>query len=123
MTSKKPSKRNLQPHAVVAVAEDEEKRKRKAVQWAAYEEITRQRAVDAQAKVETDAVRKTLLDEASRWREAQNIREYVAHLVSRQTESLPAGFQSWRLWALQVAEEMDPTSGRIAAFLQSPGSE
>lgn len=54
------------------------------------------------------ARREALAVEAARWHQAAQIRAYIAHLdASGRTDA------EWRAWALKVADEMDPTSGRL----------
>jgi hypothetical protein len=89
--------------------ENEAKRQRHAEVWARYEEITRQRAEEKQAAVVEHGRREDLVAEAARWHQATQIRAYVAHLDARGTPD-----SEWRSWALRVADEMDPTPGRLA---------
>lgn len=52
--------------------------------------------------------RDDLTAEAARWHQATQIRAYIAHLDA----TGPADAE-WRAWALRVADEMDPTAGRL----------
>lgn len=77
-------------------------------QWAAYKAITAQRAREAGAKAKDDGRRALLIVEAKHWREAEDIRSYVQHVVS--TGPAAPGVDAWSTWALQVAAEHDPTT-------------
>lgn len=46
--------------------------------------------------------------EAARWRQATQIRAYIAHLDANGPTDA-----EWRAWALRVADEMDPAEGRL----------
>lgn len=85
--------------------EAEEKARLEARQAAAAAALAEQERIAAE-----EAGRKEeLLAEAARWHQAEQIRAYVAHLNASGTPD-----SEWRAWALRVADEMDPTPGRLA---------
>lgn len=90
-----------------------EREKRLAIQRAAFEELTRQREQEAKARKEEASRREMLLEEASKWQNAQKIRTYVAHVTSFDGATSPAALKDWIAWALQVADAVDPTMKRI----------
>ncbi len=85
----------------------------KAAAWAAYEAITKQRANEAKAKAEADAMRKLLLSEASAWDQARQIREYSAHVLSLGVAPKPEALLEWASWARCVADRIDPALSRL----------
>lgn len=76
-----------------------------------------QRHLAAQAQEEAERERQRLLSaEATAWREARSIREYVEHVRAAATasgHSAAHGLREWSDWAMAVADELDPTSGRL----------
>ncbi len=62
---------------------------------------------------EEAALRVKLLDEASNWKSAQLIRDYIAHLDSHSQRENP-DYMTWKSWAINVANELDPTQKRVS---------
>lgn len=79
------------------------------------EEQARMLAAQEAARAAERARRRRLSIEATRWMQAQKIRDYVAHLQSKSGKQQieAGGFSDWLAWALQVADEMDPTERRL----------
>ncbi|WP_326538483.1 hypothetical protein [Pseudorhodoferax sp.] len=73
--------------------------------------VERQRIAAEKDAVAEQARRDDLTAEAARWHQAAQIRAYIAHL-----DAAGATDAEWRAWALQVADEMDPTEGRMTTF-------
>nr|WP_145546396.1 hypothetical protein [Variovorax boronicumulans] len=67
-----------------------------------------ERAAAEKLAAAEQARRNDLTVEAARWHEATKIRAYIAHL-----DAVGPADAEWRAWALKVAEEMDPTTGRL----------
>lgn len=68
--------------------------------------------------------RRELVAEASQWRQAASIRAYVRHvrqMAGREDEGSRM-LDDWRRWALEVAEEMDPTRARMAEASGGPNT-
>ena len=97
--------------------------RQRAIAKLAYEEITRQRAVDAQLKAEENARRKALAEESSSWHEAQRIRAYSTHVMNRAEDPQRPEVQQWFAWAMGVADQWDPTAKRVAWFAHPNNSE
>ena len=91
----------------------EEERK---LQWIAYEEITRQRAIDVKQKAEEHERRKILIAEAGHWQEAQNIRAYAAHILAMAEAPASPQALDWSDWAKSTADQLDPSGSRLAAL-------
>lgn len=71
---------------------------------------------DAERKQEeTEAKhRNALYTEAAEWQKADLIRTYVGQVEASLTHEQKEGLlKGWIVWALQVADELDPTIGRI----------
>jgi hypothetical protein len=96
------------------------KETQRAASRAAYEALTKQRAVEAEAKAAEDKRRKSLLDEAASWRQAESIRAYASHVMSNPNVRLIPRALAWEAWALNVANAMDPTDGCISRFSSEP---
>jgi hypothetical protein len=85
------------------------------------EEIRRQqqeRAAAAVAKEREVERERQLVDEATAWREAQAIRDYVLHLEAAAVAGrIPIGpdLQEWLAWAASISEKLDPTLRRLRA--------
>lgn len=54
--------------------------------------------------------RKDLLKEANDWQSAELIYKYVAHFDALENFQENESFLEWKKWALNVANELDPTS-------------
>ncbi len=91
----------------------------KAVAWTAYEALTTQRAIDAKAKAEAKELRKVLLDEASDWQRAQQIRAYSEHVLAIGPTPKPKALVDWASWAKGVADSLDPALKRLEAWAQN----
>ncbi len=83
--------------------EREEEAQRRAEQERLRQEETR--------KIEEERQRAArLIREATDWQTANLVRQYVAHVVRNMKASEPEeGLRDWKLWALHVADELDPT--------------
>ena len=78
-------------------------------------EAIKQQEVRQQAKEQER--RQSLLTEASSWRDASLIRDYIAHIereLGRQGSDIHPDLAGWLIWAEQVAEEIDPTAKRTS---------
>jgi hypothetical protein len=71
-------------------------------------ELEKQRRAAERAAAAEQARRDELTAEAVCWHQATQIRDYIAHLDA----AGPADAE-WRAWALRVADEIDPTAGRL----------
>lgn len=91
----------------------------KLAAWAAYEAITKQRAIDAKAKADEDALRKVLLTEAAAWQHARQIREYSTHVLSLSPSPQPKSMLDWESWAKGIADRLDPALDRFQALSQT----
>ena len=65
-------------------------------------------AEQERAAAEEEGRRDELSAEAGRWHQATQIRSYIDHLDASGTPNA-----EWRAWAMRVADEMDPTGGRL----------
>lgn len=96
--------------------EDRARLHRQAIQRAAYEEVTRQRALEMKVKAAEESRQKTLLDESSSWHQAEQVRGYVAHVRSSATPDQQSEVDHWCTWALEYADGIDPTVKRLRAL-------
>lgn len=92
------------------------KKIKQAIEWEAYEEISRQSALVVARKAQREMDVKDLLGDASRWHDAQHIRGFVAQVASHPAVTNRAAVDAWAQWALEVADETDSLPGRIAAL-------
>lgn len=92
------------------------KKIKRAIEWAAYEELSRQNALVAAQKAQREKDVKDLLSDASRWHDAQNIRGFIAQVESHPAVTNRAAVDAWAQWALKVADETDSLLGRVAAL-------
>ena len=91
-------------------------------QWKLAEE---RRKTAAQRAANERQLRETLLSEAADWQRTEIIRQYVAYVGEKDAKISPDGAStesvlSWSKWALAVAEELDPTTKRIAELRGGP---
>lgn len=87
-------------------------RRQRELEAERQEEIERRRREEAR-RVEEERQRRTALEtEATNWRKARLIREYVTHVLVSAGEPIPAHLVNWQDWALRVASELDPTPAR-----------
>lgn len=100
-----------------------EKDELKKVQDAAYEEITRQRAIAAKLKAEEQERRDALIDEAALWQQAEQIRAYAAHVLSHPKANVNPSALTWRDWATSIADQIDPSGGRLRTLISPSDSE
>lgn len=91
----------------------------KKIEDAAYEEFTRQHAIEAKSKAGEQERRKVLIYEAGTWQQAQNIRAYAAHILSMPDDQHNQNLKAWVDWAAGVADQMDPSASRLAAVLSN----
>lgn len=92
------------------------KDEQRAIANLAYEELTRQRAVEAKLKADEDGRRRTLIEESAAWHEAERIRAYSRNVMEHAVAPTSLDVSQWFEWALSVAESKDPTSSRVAAI-------
>lgn len=89
-------------------------------QWAAYEELTAQRALQVTTKVDHGRQTDELLDQAMHWRQAMDIRAFVAQVISRlPPNSDPSTIrkaQQWQEWALNTADGLDQSEVQAKSF-------
>lgn len=87
-----------------------------------WEEEEKQRVESARTKAELEralakerARIERLSSEASRWVQSKQVRAYVDHIRASASEDLDAykALGDWVSWALRVAEDLDPTKGRL----------
>ena len=88
--------------------------------WAAYEAITAQRAIEANAKAAEQRNAGALLDSAGQWARAAQIRTFVEATMCRvasdaDTVTLANALQ-WRDWALGVATSLDHAQLQADSF-------
>jgi hypothetical protein len=92
------------------------------------EDEERQRASAAKIKAERERAlaeertrRQELLNEANHWTQSIKIRKYVEHIRASATghSTTASELNNWTDWALKVAAELDPTSGRLTASTES----
>jgi hypothetical protein len=79
------------------------------------EELRRQRAAEAAAEaVQAEEIerQRLLLVEATKWRDAEVIRAYVAHIKKYGNAIAPA-LDEWLVWASTAADNLDPTWKRL----------
>lgn len=106
-----------------SVAEGREKRReheaterRRAEFRATQDVIHRMQELEAKQKAEEILRREVLLAEATSWQHAQQIRAFVADVISRAETPPSAAHRDWASWALRVASEKDPVPGRNIAL-------
>lgn len=80
--------------------EREEYHRIQELQW--QEEERRRELI----KLEKEKVEK-LMEDASKWKKAENIREYIEAVVKRSKDN-NGELQQWAKWALDVANQLDP---------------
>jgi hypothetical protein len=102
---------------VVREREDARKRQRYERESAEAErlraEVEAQRRKEAALQEVERKKRQALIGEAENWRTAELIRQYVRHRDTGQPEDKPASeHAAWHAWALQVADDLDPTITR-----------
>lgn len=59
------------------------------------------------------ARREALVSEAKDWDAARLIRGYIEHIEREKHDATDAAFLTWRSWALDVAQDLDPSHKRI----------
>jgi hypothetical protein len=93
-------------NAEAQIRRDEEERKRKLIEAAI--------AVAKERKA-------TLVQDVARWREAQQVREYIAAVVSRAEDASVSSeaLIEWQIWALGAADEMDPIEERVHGLVKT----
>ncbi|MEN4919733.1 hypothetical protein ABE485_13735 [Achromobacter spanius] len=64
-----------------------------------------------QARLERE---RALLDEAEKWKQARDLRDYIGH-IERETRA-EAGAKEWLAWARDVLGRLDPAPRRITSF-------
>lgn len=98
----------------------------------AYEEARRllqleeQRQAVIRAREEAEAkLRLQLVQEAERWKSADQIREYVSHLVAGASTVGCSGseFDAWVAWAKEVADQLDPSVARLWSCQTKPETD
>jgi hypothetical protein len=77
------------------------------------EEQEKLKQLEAKKQEEEAGLRADLLNEASNWKSSQLIRDYITHLDS-QTHKLNHNYMTWKIWAMNVANELDPTHKRVS---------
>ncbi|RYF61683.1 MAG: hypothetical protein EOO27_00990 [Comamonadaceae bacterium] len=75
------------------------------------------RLASERAAAESKAREEALKAEANRWHQAEQLRSYMAAVAAKHPEST-----AWQVWALSVADGMDPLNAETSTFLQHPGS-
>jgi hypothetical protein len=103
-----------------------ERREVERIAWEAEKaRLEEQRRLEAEAQAERDRIEEerlsreaALIAEAGRWRQAMDLRMYVAHVKNAQLER-PAELASWISWAEDVAARLDPTVERLT-FARRP---
>lgn len=63
-----------------------------------------------------------LIRQANEWDQAERIRAYVSHVVDRRGTTDRQEVSRWRLWALGVANDLDPTRRVLETRGQDPDS-
>jgi len=91
-------------------AEEERVREAARIQREADEKRRRE---EERRLAEENLLRLNLAYESSAWQLASQVRSYVAAVMSSTGDSVSDELLSWRDWALQTAEEIDPVLRRI----------
>ena len=114
---------------VYSVAQDE-KESRKKQEEAKRQRIQaeRQRQEEERRRKEEDARRQDLLYQSRRYKEARNLRVYIAAVLERgKDENLSSGderaLNEWKEWAHAQADRMDPLLGSISFNRSHGGSK
>jgi hypothetical protein len=110
-------------YPVIVLAREEnreiaEGRRQAAIQQQQEREAAEKRKAEAE-RIELENKRRAeLLHDAENWAKANTIRQYVNHaLASPPRSHTTEDLQSWGRWALEVADELDPT---VAANTSKP---
>lgn len=104
---------NIEAAIVESIARGEARERERQAAWKAEQERWR-RKQEAEARA---ALRAELVQQASDWRDATLIREFLSAV--RATRPLTSGLEKWLTWAQSEADEIDPINGA----LKSPVSE
>jgi hypothetical protein len=90
---------------------------RRAALAAERAEVERKRLEEERIQREERKRREELIGEVAAWRQAAEIRAYVAavRVEAEQRGALSAAFLEWGAWALSVAEEGDPVPARAGS--------
>lgn len=113
------AKRNLLTTAPIPYI----KSPRQIEQWAEYERVTAGRAAEAKEKAELDRSCALLLESVAKWRQAEDVRAFVATTMSQveadaQTSEIAL---RWRAWALGVADKVDPSKAQAESLSMDGG--
>lgn len=93
------------------IRQQEEERKR------VRDEIERKRKEEERIRAMEEARRASLVSQSGRWEQAHCIRALVTHIAATGGQSSNnQAFNAWKGWALQVADDLDPTSALLESF-------
>lgn len=99
--------------------QEEDRRLRIAEQEKVREQLLKEQQLAKARKEE-------LLQEAEDWHKAQQLHRYIEHLhhelISKNLTEKDE-YLKWRIWAIQIAEHLDPTSNRIQSLSKNDGSD
>jgi len=98
-------------------ARDEEARERRAAVLAAERAEVERQAREEEARREAERQRRAALtQEVGEWRQAMEVRAYVAAVraeAALRGDNAESSLSEWAAWALGVAREMDPVARRV----------
>ena len=81
------------------------------------DEIERKRKEAERIRAEEEARRASLVSQSGNWEQANCIRALVTHIAAAGGQSSNnQTFSDWKSWALQVADDLDPTSALLESF-------
>lgn len=81
------------------------------------DEIERKRKEAERIRAEEEARRASLVSQSGNWEQANCIRALVTHITAASGQSSNnQTFSDWKSWALQVADDLDPTSALLESF-------
>jgi hypothetical protein len=103
--------------------DEEDRRRREAEAAAMRAEVERLEREAAARREEERKRRAALVEEVAAWRQAAEIRAYVAAVKARLSESgleESAEFREWEQWSTRVASEMDPLVTRAETCTAQP---
>lgn len=81
------------------------------------DEIERKRKEEERIRAKEEARRASLVSQSGNWEQAKCIRALVTHIAAAEGHSSSnQSFNAWKSWALQVADDLDPTSALLESF-------
>ena len=81
------------------------------------DEVERKRKEEERIRAKEEARRASLVSQSDKWEQASCIRALVTHIATAGGQSSNnQTFSAWKSWALQVADDLDPTSALLESF-------